>query len=74
MMTTTPNYTPLVVVGFVFVGLLWLATLVHCLNNRRLGDVEKLMWVIVIICLNVLGAALYALNRADTSAPPPSAP
>jgi uncharacterized membrane protein YhaH (DUF805 family) len=51
MMSTTL----LVLVFFAF----WIAAFVHCLTNRRLTDIQKLAWVLVIFVLNMLGAVIY---------------
>jgi len=33
--------------------------LVDCLKNTRLGTTEKIAWVLVILCLHLLGALIY---------------
>lgn len=46
---------------FLFVLLLfvvWIWTIVHCLNSR-LNPAEKLFWIVVILLLSIIGAALY---------------
>ena len=37
----------------------WLWMLVHAITNRGLSDVEKLIWVIVMIFTHFLGALIY---------------
>lgn len=37
----------------------WIWMLVDCIKNRSLNDTEKLIWVLVIVFLNGLGAILY---------------
>ncbi len=46
----------------------WIAMLADCLRNQRLEGTEKLIWVLVLIFLNLLGAILYfALVREEQS-------
>ncbi|MEM5799685.1 MAG: PLDc N-terminal domain-containing protein [Candidatus Aenigmatarchaeota archaeon] len=51
------------IIGILFLGLLifavvfWFWMLVDCLSRKRFDD--KLVWVIVLIFLNLLGALLY---------------
>jgi hypothetical protein len=48
---------------FGLIGLLififWLWMLIECIMNKALTSTEKLIWVLVIIFLNGLGALLY---------------
>ena len=37
----------------------WLWMLVHAITNKGLSDVEKLIWVIVMIFTHFLGALIY---------------
>jgi Phospholipase_D-nuclease N-terminal len=37
----------------------WLWMLIECIMNKGLSSTEKLIWVLVIIFLNGLGALLY---------------
>jgi hypothetical protein len=37
----------------------WIWMLVSAITNKALGDGEKIAWVLVIIFLNLLGAAIY---------------
>jgi hypothetical protein len=37
----------------------WLWMLIECIMNKGLTSTEKLIWVLVIIFLNGLGALLY---------------
>jgi hypothetical protein len=37
----------------------WLWMLIHALTNKRLRDLEKILWVIVIIFLPFLGSLIY---------------
>lgn len=43
--------------AFVF----WLWMLIHAIQNRGLSDSERIVWVLVIIFLNLLGALLYLI-------------
>jgi len=45
----------LIIAVFVF----WIWMLVDCLQNPRLQGTDKLVWVLVVLFLHVLGAALY---------------
>lgn len=42
-------------VGLVF----WIWMLVHAIQNKGLSDTERIMWVLVIIFVNLLGAIVY---------------
>ncbi|HEY2880902.1 MAG TPA: PLDc N-terminal domain-containing protein [Pirellulales bacterium] len=37
----------------------WVWMLIDCLQNRRLSDMEKLVWVLVLLFLHVIGPLLY---------------
>ena len=37
----------------------WLWMLIHAITNKGLRDVEKIVWVIVIIFLPLLGSLIY---------------
>ncbi len=39
----------------------WLWMLIHAIQNRGLTDSERIVWVLVIIFLNLLGALLYLI-------------
>ena len=43
------------IAGFVF----WLWMLIHAITNKGLEDVEKIVWVLVIIFLPVIGSIIY---------------
>ena len=55
----------LVVLFFLILGALifgvWLYALISAIKNERLDAVMKLVWVVVIIFVNVLGAPLYLI-------------
>ena len=37
----------------------WLWMLIHAITNKGLGDMEKILWVIVVIFLPILGPIIY---------------
>ena len=45
----------LIIIGSVF----WIAMLVDCLKKSFKESNEKLIWVIIIVFLNIIGAILY---------------
>lgn len=50
------------VIQFVIVGAVlcfWIWMLVDCLQNQSFQGNDKLIWIVVLVFLNVLGAALY---------------
>ena len=46
---------PLCLVTFAF----WIWMLVHAITNNGLTDIEKLIWVIVILFTHFIGAVIY---------------
>lgn len=40
-------------------ALFWIGALVHLLRNRSLEGTERIVWLLVVILLNALGAVLY---------------
>ena len=46
---------PLALLTFAF----WIWMLVHAITNNGLTDIEKLIWVIVILFTHFIGAAIY---------------
>jgi len=46
---------PLALLTFAF----WIWMLVHAITNTGLTDIEKLIWVIVILFTHFIGAAIY---------------
>jgi hypothetical protein len=46
------------VVGFAGTGF-WVWALIDCVRNEPEGSQEKLVWVIIIVFTNVIGAAMY---------------
>jgi len=57
---------PVVLVSMVF----WIWMIISAINNKGLGDSERICWVLAIIFLHVLGALLY-LVIAHGKQPPP---
>lgn len=37
----------------------WLWMLIHAIQNRGLNDSERILWVIVIVFVNLIGALIY---------------
>jgi len=37
----------------------WIWMLIHAITNRGLDSIEKLIWVIVILCLHFVGGLIY---------------
>jgi len=46
---------PLALLTFAF----WIWMLVHAISNNGLTDIEKLIWVIVILFTHFIGAVIY---------------
>lgn len=44
-----------IILGFI----IWIWALIHMLTNQCIQGTDKIVWVIVIVFLNVLGAVLY---------------
>ena len=53
-----PDFLLVAVIGLVTTAF-WLWMLVDCLTNQRLGDTEKIIWVLVLLFSHVIGATLY---------------
>lgn len=54
------SWIPIAVVAFSIISLLfWIIGLVHCLTNKALQGNDKIVWILVVILLNALGAVLY---------------
>ncbi len=43
------------ILGFIF----WIWMLIDAIRNKSLTDTEKIVWVLVVIFLNFLGAVIY---------------
>jgi TM2 domain-containing membrane protein YozV len=48
----------LVVVG---IGLFWVTTLIHAIQNEH--EYNKVAWVIVIVFMNIIGSLIYVVYR-----------
>ncbi len=57
MVSLTVTVAGLVVSGVS--ALFWVGALVHLLCNRSLEGTERIVWLLVVILLNALGAVLY---------------
>jgi len=40
-------------------SIFWIWMLIHAITNRGLDSIEKLIWVIVILCLHFIGGIIY---------------
>jgi len=49
--------------------IIWIGALVHLLTNKALEGTEKIVWLLVVIFLNALGAILYFFLAPDPSRP-----
>ena len=49
----------LLVLGGIHAVIFWIWMLIGCIRNNGLSSNERLIWVLVILFLNVLGAVLY---------------
>ena len=48
-----------IVIIFVLLAVFWLWMLIECLQNNFKKDMDKLIWVIILLVTNVIGAILY---------------
>lgn len=63
-MESTVVFIPLLIVAVAIAGfVLWVWALVDCIQNEPPTGQERLIWVLVIIFLQWLGALLYLLVR-----------
>ena len=69
----------LIIIILAFLGLLigvggtilWIWAIIHCIQNRRLSDGEKALWVLLIIFTHFIGAVIYfAVGRSASHAVP----
>ena len=42
---------------------LWVMTLVDCLQNRRLSDTQRMVWIVVLVLANCLGILAYWIAK-----------
>jgi hypothetical protein len=40
-------------------SIFWIWMLIHAITNKGLDSIEKLIWVIVILCLHFIGGLIY---------------
>ena len=40
-------------------SIFWIWMLIHAITNKGLDSIEKLIWVIVILCLHFVGGLIY---------------
>jgi len=45
----------------------WIWMLVHAITNKGLDSIEKLIWVVVILCLHFIGGLIYFFYRPPQS-------
>ena len=45
----------------ILVFVFWIWMLIHAITNKGLPDVEKIVWVLVIIFLPIIGSIIYFL-------------
>jgi len=77
------SFIPLFFLGAILLGfVIWVWALVHMLTNQAIQGTDKIVWALVVIFLNILGAILYftlspSPKRPQSPAlakfPPPSA-
>ena len=51
-------YSYSMVVFGVFALVILIYTILNCINSKK-NDAEKILWIIVILCLNIIGVILY---------------
>jgi hypothetical protein len=62
MSQSTFTILPIVFIGSMLLGFfIWIWALIHMLTNQKIQGTDKIVWAIVIVFLNVLGAILYFL-------------
>jgi len=54
---------PLIALGVIFATLYWWQTLLEILNQEPAEGNDRLIWLIVVLCLHFFGALLYRYNR-----------
>jgi hypothetical protein len=69
-------FAAIALAGFVF----WLWMLIHAIQNRGLDGSERIVWIIVIVFVNLVGAIIYFFvgrpkaSAASAKTPPSSQP
>ncbi|MBK1791161.1 PLDc N-terminal domain-containing protein [Persicirhabdus sediminis] len=44
---------------FIIPTALWIWSLVHCITNKRLSDNNRIIGIVLIVCLSLLGSLIY---------------
>lgn len=69
------SFLPIAFLGAMLLGfLIWVLALIHMLTNQSIQGTDKIVWALVIIFLNVLGAILYFLLSPTLRLSSPSIP
>ena len=50
----------------VFLYVFWIIMIIDCAKRNFKGDSEKVVWILVIVLLGFLGAAIYYFARGRT--------
>ena len=53
----------LVIIFGVFGTIFWIWTILDCAQNESPADNDKIVWILIILLLHWLGAALYTIVR-----------
>ena len=53
------GWTPITLVVVILLGVFWLWMVVDCLKKDFKKDMDKLVWVVVLLFAHVVGAFLY---------------
>ena len=48
----------LIAILFVFLGL-WVWSLIHCIQNKKLSDSNRIIGIVLIVVLGILGSFIY---------------
>ena len=55
------QFTGLAAFFALVVQILWLLLLVRAIRNPNFSEIERFMWVFIVVMLNIVGALLYVL-------------
>lgn len=47
--------------------ILWLWSLIHCINNRYLSDQNRLIGILLIVLLGIVGSLVYLFLPRETT-------
>ncbi len=47
-----------IVIGVAVFGL-WVWSLIHCINNKRLTDTNRIIGIVLIVVLGIIGSIVY---------------